>query len=99
MSDKNKYDNKGSFEYFIGYKIDIGIILLYIKLPQSYGYVKYFDDDNNKCVNFLINDKGLLEKCNTIWNKISNLLKKGSIVNQFMIINTSKLKKNCTKLK
>ena len=47
-----------------------------IKLPQMSGYVKYFDS-NNKYMNFLVNDKELLEKYNKIWYKISNLLKKG----------------------
>ena len=41
------------------------------------GYVKYFD--SNKCMNLLVHYKELLTKYNEIWDKISNLLKKGFI--------------------
>ena len=46
------------------------------KLPQMNGYVKYFDS-NNKYLNFLVHDKESLKKYNAIWDKISNVLKKG----------------------
>ena len=39
------------------------------------GYVKYFSD--NKCMNLLVHDEELLKKYNEIWDKISNLFKKG----------------------
>ena len=39
------------------------------------GYVKYFN--HNKSVNLLVHNKELLKKYNEIWDKISNLLKKG----------------------
>ena len=32
---------------------NIGVGPLWIKFPQLHGYVKYFDD-NNKCINFLV---------------------------------------------
>ena len=40
------------------------------------GQMKHFDN-NNKYINFLVYDKKLLQKYNEIWDKISNLLKKG----------------------
>ena len=46
------------------------------KLPEINEYTKYFDD-NNKYMNLLVHDKKLLKKYNEIWNKISNLFKKG----------------------
>ena len=42
-------------------------------------------------MNLLVHDKELLKKYNEIWNKISNLLKKGLIRKQ-CIINTLKLR-------
>ena len=51
------------------------LMLLCIKLPQMNRYVKYFND--SKGINLLIHDEELLKKCNEIWDKISNLLKKG----------------------
>ena len=63
MSNKVLYGKKGVFKYFIAYKKDISIVPLYIKLPQMNGCIKYFDD-NNKCINFLINDKERLDKYN-----------------------------------
>ena len=37
-------------------------------------HAKYFKD--SKCINLWVYDKELLQKCNEIWNKIINLLKK-----------------------
>ena len=39
--------------------------------------------DGTKCISFLIEDKGLLEKCNKIRNKVSNSIKKDLIVNEY----------------
>ena len=78
LSKKFLYGNKTPFKYLIGY-IHIGDVLqipLCIKLPQMNGYVKYFDN-NNKYINLIIYDKELLQKYNEVWDKISNLLKKG----------------------
>ena len=44
------------------------------------------DFDGSKYMSFLVKDKELLEKYNEIWNKISNVIKKGfhseSVYNQ-----------------
>ena len=37
-------------------------------------HTKYFKDI--KCINLWVYDKELFKKCNDIWNKISNLLKR-----------------------
>ena len=55
---------------------NIGVSPLCIKFPQVHGYVKYFDN-NNKCINFLVQNKKLLEAYNAIQDKFSNLLEKG----------------------
>ena len=55
------------------------------------GYVKYFNN-NKKCINLLVQDKELLKKYNAIWDKITNSLKKGLIVNLSVMINTRKLR-------
>ena len=54
-------------------------------------YAKHFDK-NNKYVNLLVNDKKMLKKYSEIWNKIKSLIKKKLIANQYMMINTLKLK-------
>ena len=43
-------------------------------------------------MNLLVHDKELLKEYNEMWDKISNLLKKGLRKNQCMIIYTLKLK-------
>ena len=53
-------------------------------------YVKYFDK-NSKYMNILGHDKEILKKYG-IWNKIKSLFKKSLIVNQYIMINTLKLK-------
>ena len=77
LSKKDSYGKKGSFKYFIGYtnKTDTSPVPLYIKLAQMNRYVKYFND--NKCMNLLVHDEELLGKCHKIWDKISNIFKKG----------------------
>ena len=71
--------NKGSFKYFIGYihKNEAFPKLFCIKLPEMNSFVKYFDN-NNKYTN--------------LRDKISNLLKRCLIANQYIIINILKLK-------
>ena len=85
---KDLYGKKSSFKYFIGYinETDAFSVPLCIKIYLMNGYVKYFDS-NNKCMNLLVHDEELLKKYSEIWDKINNLLKKGLIMNQFMIIN------------
>ena len=55
------------------------------------GYVKYFDI-NKKYMNLSVHDKEFKKSHNSVWNNISNLLKKGLIKNQCMIISTLKLR-------
>ena len=57
---------------------------------SSNEYVKYFND--NKCVNLLVQDEELLKKCNEVWDKIINLLKKCLIVKNCTMINALKLR-------
>ena len=47
---------------------------LCIFLPKISAYRRYFD--KTKCTSFLIKDESLLAKCNEIWNKVSNIIKK-----------------------
>ena len=75
LSSKETFGNKGAFQYFIGYISNVGIIPVYIKLPQIHEFVKYFDN-NSKCMNLLVHDEETLEKYNTVWDKINNLFKK-----------------------
>ena len=42
---------------------NIGVAPLCIKFPQLHGYVKHFDD-NNKCLNFLVQNKKFVEAYN-----------------------------------
>ena len=90
LSKKDFYGKTDSFKYFIGYinEVDAFPVPSYLKLSQKNGYVKYVND---KRMNLLVHDKELLKKYNEIWNKISNLLKKGLIRKQ-CIINTLKLR-------
>ena len=65
ISNKDSYGNKGSFEYFIGCKSDIGVLPLCIKHPQLNRYAKYFDIDN-ECTKFLVYSKKAIKtiQCN-----------------------------------
>ena len=81
MSKKDLYRKKGLFKYFIGYISENNAfsISLCIKLSQMNRSAKYFDSKMNY-MNVLVHNKELLKKYNAIWNKISNLLKKGLIM-------------------
>ena len=48
------------------------IRVLFIKLPQLIGYVKYFD--SNKAMSFKVIDNKLLKEYTKIWKKVSNLI-------------------------
>ena len=52
VSDKFKHSEEG-FKYFIGYQEDEIVKLLCILLPQTNGYLKYFDN-GGKNMSFLI---------------------------------------------
>ena len=81
---------KVSFKCFIGYinETDAFPMPLRIKIPQMNRYVNYFND--NKCMNLLVHDDEVLKKYNKIWDKISNLLKKG--VNSETVYNDKYIK-------
>ena len=55
-------------------------------LPQTSAYVKSFDGQT-KWMYFLIEDDGLLEKYNTIWDKLSADIKQNLIANLPIIKN------------
>ena len=64
VSKEESYGTKNSFKYFIGYNDDDVIRPLCIKLPQTIGYIKNFDD--NKTMSFKVDDKKLFKKYNRI---------------------------------
>ena len=47
---------------------------LHIMLPKTSSYVKSYDGQGNRMY-FLIGDDNLLEKYNTIWDKVSTDIK------------------------
>ena len=60
-----------SYKCFIGYfHGDYKIKQSHIMLPKTRAYVKHFDDQTT-WLYFLIEDDNLLEKYNTIWDKVS----------------------------
>ena len=59
---------------------------LQIMLPKTSAYVKRYDGQT-KWMYFLIKDDDLLEKYNTLWDKISANIKKNLIVNMSTIKN------------
>ena len=65
-----------SYKYFIGYLNDNHKFKpLHIMLPKAITYVKSYGGQT-KWMYFLIEDDELLEKQNTIWDKVSADLKK-----------------------
>ena len=65
-----------SYKYFIGYLNDNHKFKpLHIMLPKAITYVKSYGGQT-KWMYFLIEDDDLLEKQNTIWDKVSADLKK-----------------------
>ena len=62
---------KKNYKYFIGYlNNDHKIKPLHIMLPKTSVYVKSYDGQT-RWMYFLIEDDDLLEKYNTIWDKVS----------------------------
>ena len=60
----------------IGYLYkDYKVKPLHIMLPESNAYVKSYDGQT-KWMHFLIFDDDFLEKCNTIWDKVRDNIKK-----------------------
>ena len=67
---------KKNYTYFIGYlHNDHKVKPLHLKLPKTSTYVKNYDGQT-KWMYFLIEDDDLLEKYNTIWDKVSTDIKK-----------------------
>ena len=60
-----------NYKYFIGYLYnDHKVKPLHIMLPKTSACVKIFDGQNKRMY-FLIEDDDLLQKYNTIWDKVS----------------------------
>ena len=78
VSNKITFGEK-NYKYFIGYLYnDDKVKPLDIMLPKTSAYVKSYDGQT-KWMYFLIEDHELLEKYNTIWDKVSADIKKNSV--------------------
>ena len=65
-----------NYKYFTGYLYnDYEVKSLHIMLPKTSAYIKIYHGQT-KCMYFLIENDGLLEKYNTIWDKVSADVKK-----------------------
>ena len=66
--------NNDTYKYSIGYSHYDGLIKpLCIILPQTSGYIKYFENGGKK-MSFKIEDEDVYLKYNEIWNKIKSML-------------------------
>ena len=75
VSNKISFGEK-NYKYFIGCLYnDNKVRPLYIMLPKTSAYVKSYDG-LTKWMGFMIEDEDLLEKSNTIWDKVSADIKK-----------------------
>ena len=75
VSNKISFGEK-NYKYFIGYLYnDHKVKPSHVMLPKTSTYVKS-SDEQTKWMYFLIEDDDLLEKCNTIWDKVSVDIKK-----------------------
>ena len=80
-----------NYKYFISYFYNGNKVKpLYVVLPKMSAYVKSYDGPT-KWVYFLIEDSDLLEKYNTIWNKVSSYIKKKKIDSE-LVYNKNDLK-------
>ena len=69
-------------KYFIGYLYnDYKITPLHITLPKTNAYAKSYDGQS-KWNNFLVEDDGLLEKYNAIWDKLKADIKRSFILSE-----------------
>ena len=76
VSNKISFGEK-NYKYFIGYLYNSNKVKpVNIMLPEISSYVKNYDEQT-KWMYFLIEDDDLLEKYNTIWDKVSADIKKG----------------------
>ena len=74
-------------KYFICYLYNGNKVKpLHIMLPKTRAYLKSYDGQT-KWMYFLIEDDDILEKYNTIWNKVSADIKKNLIVSLSTIKN------------
>ena len=73
VSKKEPYGTKNLLKYFIGYNDNDVIRQLYVKLPQTTGYARRFDE--NTIMSFRANNKQLLKNCNKIWEKVEKLMR------------------------
>ena len=73
VSKKEPYGTKNWFKYFIGCNDNGFIRPLCVKLPQTTGYARRFDE--NATMSFKANNKQLLKNYNKIWEKVEKLLK------------------------
>ena len=65
-----------NYKYSIGYSYDNHKVKpLHIMLPKTSPYIKSYDGQT-KWMYFLIDDYNLLEKFNTIWDKVNADIKK-----------------------
>ena len=84
LSNKISFGEK-NYKYFISYFYNSNKVKpLYVMLPKTSAYVKSYDGPT-KWVYFLIEDSDLLEKYNTIWNKVSSYIKKKLIASLSII--------------
>ena len=73
VSKKEPYGTKNALKYFIGYHDNDIIRPLYLRLLQTTGYVKKFNE--NTTMSFRVKNKQLLKNYNKIWEKVEKLLK------------------------
>ena len=80
------------YKYFISYLYDDNKIKpLHTMLPKTSAYVKGYDGQT-KWTKFLIEDDDLLEKNNTIWDKVSANIKKEFVYLSTCLSNLSTIK-------
>ena len=73
VSKKESYVTKNSFKYFLGYNDNDVFRPLSVKLPQTTGYARRFDE--NATMYFKANNKQLLKNYYKIWEKIEKLMR------------------------
>ena len=66
--------NDKTYKYFCGYLNNDVIKPLCVILPQTSGYIKYFDN-GGKNMSFVTDDKEVYRKYDEIWNVVKSLLK------------------------
>ena len=88
---------KQDFKYFIGYKDNKEIRPLCIFFLEISTHKRYFD--KSKCMYFIIKDENFFDKYMTVWEKVSNTIKKTLIANLYVTKNIQKLKKDSAEKK